>query len=81
MRVAEAGDVARARLVGLVVLVILVPRRPVDGREVEHERRSGDRAQLDMVLAIPLERAGLQTRTGNPRLLVSLTTRLWPWSF
>ncbi len=41
----------------------------------------GDRAQLDMVLAIPLERAGLQTRTANPRLLVSLTTRLWPWSF
>ena len=41
----------------------------------------GDRAQLDVVLAVPLERAGLQTRRPDPRLLVSLTTRLWPWSF
>lgn len=41
----------------------------------------GDRAQLDVVLAIPLERAGLQARRADPRLLVSLTTRLWPWSF
>lgn len=41
----------------------------------------GDRAQLDMVVAVPLDRAGLQTRRAGPRLLVSLTTRLWPWSF
>jgi hemolysin activation/secretion protein len=40
----------------------------------------GDRARLDVALAVPLERAGLQTRRGDPRLLVSLTTRLWPWS-
>jgi hemolysin activation/secretion protein len=39
----------------------------------------GDKARLDVLLAVPLERAGLQTERGDPRLLVSLTTRLWPW--
>ena len=39
----------------------------------------GDRFRLDALLAVPLERAGLATRRGDPRLLVSLTTRLWPW--
>jgi hemolysin activation/secretion protein len=38
-------------------------------------------AHLDLLLAVPLERAGLQTERGDPRLLLSLTTRLWPWSF
>ena len=38
-------------------------------------------ATLDVALAVPLRRAGLQTETPDPRLLVSLTTRLWPWSF
>ena len=40
----------------------------------------GDRARLDLALAVPLGRAGLQTERPDPRLLVSLTTRLWPWS-
>ena len=40
----------------------------------------GDRGQLDVVVAVPLERAGLQTERGDVRVLVSLTTRLWPWS-
>lgn len=40
----------------------------------------GDRAQLDVVLAVPLQRAGLLPDRPDPRLLVSLTTRLWPWS-
>jgi len=39
----------------------------------------GDRVRLDLLVAVPLDRAGLQTRTGDPRVLVSLTTRLWPW--
>jgi hemolysin activation/secretion protein len=38
-------------------------------------------ATLDVALAVPLERAGIQTRRPDPRLLVSLTTRLLPWSF
>jgi hemolysin activation/secretion protein len=38
-------------------------------------------ATFDVALAVPLKRAGLQTERPDPRLLVSLTTRLWPWSF
>lgn len=38
-------------------------------------------ATLDVALAVPLRRAGLQTERPDPRLLVSLTTRLFPWSF
>ena len=30
-------------------------------------------------LAVPLDRGPLQARKGDPRLLVSFTTRLWPW--
>jgi hemolysin activation/secretion protein len=40
----------------------------------------GDRGQLDVVIAVPLQRAGLQAERGDFRVLVSLTTRLWPWS-
>jgi hemolysin activation/secretion protein len=38
-----------------------------------------DRVRLDVTLAVPVKRAGLQTRRGDTRFLVSLTTRLWPW--
>jgi hemolysin activation/secretion protein len=41
----------------------------------------GDGARFEAVLAVPLERVGLQAERGDPRLLLSLTTRLWPWSF
>ncbi|MDB5718276.1 MAG: putative hemolysin activation/secretion protein [Sphingomonas bacterium] len=40
----------------------------------------GDFGRLDVALAKPLDRVGLQTRRGDARLLVSLTTRLWPWA-
>lgn len=39
----------------------------------------GARLRLDAGLAIPLETVGLQTRQRDPRLLVTLTTRLLPW--
>ncbi|WP_284734596.1 ShlB/FhaC/HecB family hemolysin secretion/activation protein [Sphingosinicella terrae] len=39
----------------------------------------GDRLRLEVMLAFPLDRAGFETDR-DPRLLVSLTTRLWPWS-
>jgi hemolysin activation/secretion protein len=39
----------------------------------------GNRAQLDLTLAVPLTRAGFLAETPDPRLLVSFTTRLWPW--
>jgi hemolysin activation/secretion protein len=41
----------------------------------------GQGATLEVSLAVPLERAGLLAKKPDPRLLVSLTTRLWPWSF
>lgn len=41
----------------------------------------GDGARFEAVLAAPLERAGLQGARGDPRLLLSFTTRLWPWSY
>jgi hemolysin activation/secretion protein len=41
----------------------------------------GDRAQLDVLLAAPINRTGLQTERADPRILVSITTKLWPWSF
>ncbi|HET8613140.1 MAG TPA: ShlB/FhaC/HecB family hemolysin secretion/activation protein [Sphingomonas sp.] len=39
----------------------------------------GDRARLDVTLAAPLRRTPFETRRGDVRLLVSLTTRLLPW--
>lgn len=39
----------------------------------------GARFRLEATLAIPLEKAGLQTRRGEPRFLLTLTTRLLPW--
>jgi hemolysin activation/secretion protein len=40
----------------------------------------GDRFRIDASLAVPLKRAGLQTERGDPRLLISFTTRLLPWN-
>lgn len=39
----------------------------------------GDRARLDLALAVPLKRAGLQEERGDARLLINFTTRLVPW--
>lgn len=41
--------------------------------------RWGDKLDLGLVLAVPLEPAGFQTKTPDPRLLVTLNTRLLPW--
>lgn len=40
-----------------------------------------DRFTLDAAAAIPLTRVGLDDRKPDPRLLISLKTRLWPWSY
>ncbi|MEH3036467.1 MAG: ShlB/FhaC/HecB family hemolysin secretion/activation protein [Sphingomonas adhaesiva] len=37
------------------------------------------RIRLDMTLAVPTNRAGLQTQRGAARFLMSLTTKLYPW--
>ena len=44
-------------------------------------RVSFDRFALDTALAIPLTHVGLLDEKPDPRLLVSLSTRLWPWSY
>ena len=58
-----------------------------DGRDAERVTSVGGgvradldtRFRLDAALAFPLERAGLQTKRGDPRLLVTLTSRFVPW--
>lgn len=40
-----------------------------------------DRFSLDTSVAFPLTHAGIENRKPDPRFLVSLTTRLWPWSY
>lgn len=40
-----------------------------------------DRFGLDASLAVPLSRVGVIERKPDPRFLVSLTTRIWPWSY
>lgn len=37
------------------------------------------RFRLDMALAVPTEKAGLQAKRSDPRFLLTLTTRLIPW--
>ena len=40
-----------------------------------------NRFALNAALAIPLTHLGVDNRRPDPRFLVSLTTRLWPWSY
>jgi hemolysin activation/secretion protein len=40
-----------------------------------------DRFALDASLAVPLTRIGIEDKRPDPRFLLSLTTRLWPWSY
>lgn len=37
------------------------------------------RFRIDGTVAVPLKRAGLQTHNHDPRFLVSIATKLWPW--
>jgi phosphoglycolate phosphatase-like HAD superfamily hydrolase len=40
-----------------------------------------DRFSLDAALAVPMTRVGLFDEKPDPRFLISLTSRLWPWSY
>jgi hemolysin activation/secretion protein len=40
-----------------------------------------DRFALDGALAVPLTHIGVDRKRPGARVLVSLTTRLWPWSY
>jgi hemolysin activation/secretion protein len=44
-------------------------------------RMNWDRFVLDAGLAVPLTHIGPLNRKPDPRLLVSITTRLWPWKY
>ena len=44
-------------------------------------RINWNRFALDTGLAVPLTRVGIDDVRPGPRLLVSLTSRLWPWSY
>ncbi len=39
-----------------------------------------NRFTLDAALAFPLTRIGIENKKPGPRFLISLTSRLWPWS-
>jgi hemolysin activation/secretion protein len=39
-----------------------------------------ERLAIDAAVAVPLEKAGVDHRRGDPRFLLTLTTRLLPWS-
>jgi hemolysin activation/secretion protein len=40
-----------------------------------------DRFAIDAALAFPLTRVGIEDNRPSPRFLISITSRLWPWSF
>ncbi len=40
-----------------------------------------DRFALDSALAVPLTHVGPLDQKPDPRVLISLTTRLWPWRY
>ena len=44
-------------------------------------RVNWDRFTLDAGLAVPLTHIGLLNDKPDPRILISLTTRLWPWRY
>lgn len=41
----------------------------------------GDKFRVELLLAVPLQRLALETERRDPRILLSFTTRLWPWSY
>jgi hemolysin activation/secretion protein len=68
-------------LVGHLASSIIVTQREYLDSVGAGARVNWDRFVLDAGLAIPLTRVGPLNRRPDPRLLVSLTTRLWPWKY
>ena len=57
---------------------------PLDASQLGRRRRADElrpRSSLDAALAVPLSRAGPSDKKPSPRLLISLTTRLFPWQY
>jgi hemolysin activation/secretion protein len=60
---------------------LLVVGQPVELNSVGGGARiSFSRFALDAGIAVPLSKVGIPARKPDPRFLISLTTRLWPWS-
>jgi hemolysin activation/secretion protein len=59
--------------------VFALPRQELSSAGGGVRAAYGDHFRLDVLLAAPLDRAPFQARRGDPRLLISFTTRLWPW--
>jgi hemolysin activation/secretion protein len=60
---------------------LFVVDQPVELNSVGGGARiSFSRFALDASVAVPVSRVGIPARKPNPRFLISLTTRLWPWS-
>lgn len=60
---------------------LLVVDQPAELNSVGGGARiSFNRFALDTGIAVPLSRVGIPARKPDPRFLISLTTRLWPWS-
>jgi hemolysin activation/secretion protein len=62
--------------------------RLIDVDQSEHLNSVGggarvnfNRFSLDTAVAVPLTRVGIEDKKPDPRVLLSLTTRLWPWSY
>jgi hemolysin activation/secretion protein len=67
--------------VGHLASSIIVTQRQFLNSVGAGARVNWDRFVLDAGLAIPLTHVGPLNRKPDPRLLVSLTTRLWPWKY
>ncbi|MBX3560563.1 MAG: ShlB/FhaC/HecB family hemolysin secretion/activation protein [Sphingomonas sp.] len=62
-------------------IVAPVPRQELSSAGGGVRAAYGDKFRIEATLAVPLQRAGLQVERGDPRFLITFTTRLWPWSF
>ncbi|HEX2803075.1 MAG TPA: ShlB/FhaC/HecB family hemolysin secretion/activation protein [Sphingomicrobium sp.] len=69
-----------ARVANLDRLTIVEGARHLDSIGAG-ARVAYDRFMLDAAIAVPLTRVGLLDEKPDPRFLISLTTRLWPWSY
>jgi hemolysin activation/secretion protein len=67
--------------VGHLASSIIVTKRQYLNSVGAGARVNWNRFILDAGLAIPLTRVGPLNRKPDPRFLVSLTTRLWPWKY
>ena len=59
--------------------LFVIPRQELSSIGAGLRAAYGDRFRVDALIAVPLDRAGLQASKGDPRFLISFTTRLWPW--